>query len=57
MQRFTALELRSGVRSSSAISTQPRERTEKRMAAVLLADAFGSPNATGKLLRLIKKKG
>jgi hypothetical protein len=32
MHRLTALELRSGVKSSSAISTQPSERTANRMA-------------------------
>ena len=31
MHLLTALELRSGVKSSSAISTQPKERTAKRM--------------------------
>lgn len=38
MHRLTALELRSGVRSSSAISTQPSERTAKRMARSPLRD-------------------
>lgn len=57
MQRLTALELRSGVKSSSAISTQPRERTEKRMAGDLGGEFRDSeldavPRATGKLLRL-----
>lgn len=60
MQRLTALELRSGVKSSSAISTQPNERTEKRMAGDF-GGAFRdsmealAPSATGKLLRLFDK--
>ena len=61
MQRLTALELRSGVKSSSAISTQPKERTEKRMAGDFGGEFRNSaealaPSATGKLLRLLQKK-
>lgn len=57
MQRLTALELRSGVKSSSAISTQPSDLTEKRMAGDLACEFRESaadvvPRATGKLRRL-----
>lgn len=61
MQRLTALELRSGVRSSSAISTQPRDRTENRMAGDFEPEFRDSaealePSDTGKLLLLFKQK-
>lgn len=54
MQRLTAFELRSGVRSSSAISTQPKERTENRIAGDFGAEFRDSvetlePSDTGKL--------